>query len=150
VHLWGKTPLPNPHQTCMQCPHTESVSTSTLSFSSLSSYFSVHSQNVLYKELTTFHRKNCVYLCSYDLFHILLSLWQTYGNMEYTCVYVCMYVLRTDVRVCVCTHTHTHTHTHTYVSSNSFHPVFRQAAHNYVRLKYTDGSHALNRWVFKS
>ena len=25
----GKTPLPNPHQTYMQCPHTEPVLTST-------------------------------------------------------------------------------------------------------------------------
>jgi hypothetical protein len=27
-------------------------------------------------------------LCIYDLFHILLSLWHTYGSME--CMYVCM------------------------------------------------------------
>jgi hypothetical protein len=44
------------------------------SFSSLSSYFSIHSQNILHKELTIFRRKSCVYVCSYDLFHILLSL----------------------------------------------------------------------------
>jgi hypothetical protein len=33
-------------------------------------------------------------LCIYDLFHILLSLWHTYGSMEcvYICMYVCMYV----------------------------------------------------------
>jgi len=55
----------------------------------------------------------------------------------YVCItYVCMYV---------------YTHTHTHVSSNSLHPVFRQAAHNYkIRLKYTEGPHVLNRHVFKS
>jgi hypothetical protein len=39
--------------------------------------------------------KNCVYLCIYDLFHILLSLWHTYGSMEstYICTYVCMNIL---------------------------------------------------------
>jgi len=120
VHLWEKIPLPNPHQTCMQCPHTESVSTSTPSFSSLSSYFSVHSQNVLYKELTTFHRK-IVYICvvmicstSYDHCD---KLWK-YGIYMRVCMYVCtsmyvcMYVCITYGRVC--THTHTHTHTHMY------------------------------------
>jgi len=25
----------------------------------------------------------CVYLYIYDLFHIILSLWHTYGSMEY-------------------------------------------------------------------
>ena len=31
-----------------------------------------------------------VYLCTYDLFHILWSLGHTYGFME--CIYICMYV----------------------------------------------------------
>jgi hypothetical protein len=41
------------------------------------------------------------YLCIYDLFHILLSLWHTHVSME------CMYIRMYDVL----THTHTHTHT---------------------------------------
>jgi len=32
------------------------------------------------------HFTNCVYLPIYDLFHILLSLWQTYQSMECVCV----------------------------------------------------------------
>jgi len=35
-----------------------------------------------------------VYLCVYDLFHILLSLWHTCGSMECVCVYACMYDLK--------------------------------------------------------
>jgi hypothetical protein len=36
----------------------------------------------------------CVYLCIYDLFHIILSLWHTYWSMEcmYICTNVCMSV----------------------------------------------------------
>jgi len=33
---------------------------------------------------------NCVYLCIYGLFHILLSLWHPYKCME--CMHICMYV----------------------------------------------------------
>jgi hypothetical protein len=36
-------------------------------------------------------------LCIYDLFHILLLLWHTYGCMECVYVYMCMYVC-----VCMC------------------------------------------------
>ena len=50
---------------------------------------------------------SCVYLCICVLFHILLSLWHTYGPM-YVCMYVCMYVgmyvsmyLRIYVRGCM-------------------------------------------------
>jgi len=36
--------------------------------------------------------KLCMFI--YDLFHILPSLWHTYGSMEYmyACMYVCTYV----------------------------------------------------------
>jgi hypothetical protein len=55
------------------------------------------------------HYKNSVYLCIYDLFHIVLALWHTYGFIEcmYVCVYVCMYVCMhvcLSVCMCVCTY----------------------------------------------
>jgi len=40
------------------------------------------------------------YLCVYDLFHILLSLWHACGSTE--CMYVCMYICMVCVCVCVC------------------------------------------------
>jgi len=46
---------------------------------------------VLYNVSSILHWKNCVFLCIYGLFNILLSLWQTFGSMQ--CAYVC---------VCVC------------------------------------------------
>jgi len=45
-----------------------------------------------------------LYICIYDLFHTLLSLWHTYGPVECMCVcmYVCMYVYVCMHYVCVC------------------------------------------------
>ena len=40
--------------------------------------------------LVVFYTINLYILCTYDLFHILLSLWHTYGSIE--CMYVCIYV----------------------------------------------------------
>jgi len=36
--------------------------------------------------------KNCIYLCIYDCFHILLSMWHIYGSKEwmYIRMHVCM------------------------------------------------------------
>jgi len=42
------------------------------------------------KLFTAFYTVQCMYLCIYDLFHIVLSLGKTYGSME--CTYVCIYV----------------------------------------------------------
>jgi len=48
---------------------------------------------VLKNDYSNLRCKNCVHLCIYDLFHILLSLWHTYGSME------CMYEI---MQVCLC------------------------------------------------
>ena len=44
-----------------------------------------------------------VNLCMYvhDFFHILLYLWHTYGSVECTYIYVCMYGVCVCVYVCV-------------------------------------------------
>jgi hypothetical protein len=72
--------------------------------------------NTFYKMFIVFYIVKIRYiLCTYDLLHMLLSLWHAYGSMEckrtyvrtsvrtYVCMYVCMYVLRMyDVCVYVC------------------------------------------------
>jgi len=47
---------------------------------------------VVWNVCSILHCKNCVYLCNYDLFPILLHLWQRSKECMYVCVYVCFYV----------------------------------------------------------
>jgi len=50
---------------------------------------------VLWNVCSILHHINCVYLCVYDLFCILLFLWHTFGSMESVCacvhVHVCVH-----------------------------------------------------------
>ena len=46
---------------------------------------------LFYKMFVVFYTKNCVYLHIYDLFHILLSLWHTFGSMDCTYVRMCVW-----------------------------------------------------------
>jgi len=48
---------------------------------------------VLYNVHTILHRKNCVYLCIYDMYHILLPLGHTYESMDCKYIWTYMYVL---------------------------------------------------------
>jgi hypothetical protein len=66
-------------------------SLNTHSFYSIDELFlcvKISYNTVLQNVSTILQCKCCVYLCTDDLFHILLCLWQTYGSME--CMYVCM------------------------------------------------------------
>ena len=46
--------------------------------------------------------KNAVYLCINELFHILLSLWHSFGSVEYMYIHKYLFVYGLSVNQCIC------------------------------------------------